>query len=108
MKIFVDIDNTICKTGSRDGDNPFDYEDSQPIPERIELINSLFDKGHDIIYWTARGSSTGNDYSEITVSQLDQWGAKRNGVIFGKPSYDIYIDDKSVNSENFFKIFESI
>jgi hypothetical protein len=69
---------------------------------RIEKINSLYEEGHTIIYWTARGSVTGLDWTELTTDQLDQWGAKRHGLKLGKPQYDLFIDDKNINSEDFF------
>lgn len=87
--VFVDIDNTICRTeGCR-------YWESVPIPERIERINGLFDKGHRIIYWTARGSGSGLDWSILTTTQLRTWGAKHHELRFGKPPYDLFIEDRS-------------
>ena len=53
MKIFVDIDETIC---FYDGDR--NYRDAIPNKENIAKINKLYDEGHDITYWTARGSVT--------------------------------------------------
>ena len=52
MKIYVDIDNTICKTEGTD------YKSAMPIKSNIKKINNLFEKGHEIIYWTARGTVT--------------------------------------------------
>ena len=46
----VDIYGTICYT---EGSN---YEDSEPMQERIERLNKLFDEGNEIHYWTARGA----------------------------------------------------
>ena len=37
-----------------------------PIRERIDYINSLYEKGDNIIYWTARGSVSGVDLKEFT------------------------------------------
>lgn len=96
MIYYVDIDNTICLTINTD------YKNSQPLYKRIDIINKLYDDGHTIVYWTARGSKSGLDWSELTLLQLDTWGCKRHDVVFKKPSYDLYIDDKSINSENFF------
>jgi hypothetical protein len=98
MVYFVDIDDTICTyEGERD------YRKAKPIIERIKKINDLFESGHTVVYWTARGSTTGIDWTEITRSQLIEWGAKHSNLILGKPHYDIYIDDKSINSEVYFK-----
>ena len=93
---YIDIDNTICKSEGND------YKNSQPLANRINKINALFEAGHTIIYWTARGSKTGIDWSEFTSEQLDNWGCKYHMVLFKKPSYDIWIDDKAINSEDFF------
>jgi len=107
MIFYIDIDNTICLT------KDLDYEKSKPIKERIKLINALFDKGHDIIYWTARGSAdwrTDEDVEEIeelTLSQLKSWGCKFNQLILGKPIFDYFIDDKAFNSNDFFNEYNS-
>lgn len=93
-----DIDNTICRT------NGSDYINSQPIQERIDFINRLYDFGHTVILMTARGSNSGKDHSEFTIQQLKDWGCEYNELRFGKPHYDIHIDDKSVHSEEFFRI----
>jgi histidinol phosphatase-like enzyme len=97
MKTYIiDIDNTICIT------NKSDYTNSQPIPERIEKINALYNNGNHIIYWTARGSNTGIDWAEFTQNQLHNWNCLYHQFKLGKPSYDIWIDDKAMNSEIFF------
>ena len=46
MIIYVDIDETIC-TKAED----LNYANAQPIPERINKINNLFNEGNTIIYW---------------------------------------------------------
>ena len=97
MTIYVDIDNTICSTAGTD------YENSAPLTNRIEQINNLFDGANIIVYWTARGSGSGKDWRDLTVRQLKAWGAKYHKLLFGKPVYDLFIDDKSVNSDSFFK-----
>jgi len=97
MIIFVDIDGTICN-------NTYGkYKKAQPISENIEKINQLYDEGNTIVYWTARGSRTKIDWHELTTKQLEEWGAKHHNLIIGKPHYDLYIDDKSINSKVFFK-----
>tara|TARA_R100001163_G_C4965946_1_gene127842 strand:+ start:209 stop:451 length:243 start_codon:yes stop_codon:yes gene_type:complete len=73
-----------------------------PLQDRISIINELYDSGNTIIYWTARGTGTGIDWSEITKKQFEEWGVKYNDLKFGKPVYDLFIDDKNINSETFF------
>lgn len=97
MKIYVDIDNTITKTTDTD------YKNAKPLKERIEKINKYYDEGHHITYWTARGTISKIDYTELTKQQLRLWGAKYHKLQMGKEAYDMFIDDKSFNSESFFK-----
>jgi len=90
MKIFVDIDNTICKTEGSD------YINSTPIENAIHKINRLFENGHTITYWTARGGNSGIDWLELTVKQLAEWGCLYHTLSFDKPSYDCVLDDKAL------------
>jgi len=97
MVIYVDIDNTILDT---DGVN---YENTKPMKNRIQKINDLYDEGHTIVYWTARGTLSGIDYYDLTKSQLDKFGVKYHELKLKKPYYDLFIDDRNVNSEEYFK-----
>ena len=56
MKYMVDIDGTICTT-TADGN----YEYAEPFVNRIKYFNELYENGHGIHYWTARGGATGKD-----------------------------------------------
>jgi hypothetical protein len=94
MNIYVDVDNTITETSG------MNYQNAKPIYEKIEIINKLFDQGHTITYWTARGSVSGINFYELTKSQLDNWGAKYHNFMVGKPAFDILIDDKTINNIN--------
>ena len=92
MNIYVDIDETICYyEGERD------YEKALPIKENITKINSLYDAGHKITYWTARGTVTGKYWMLLIVKQFEKWGVKYNRIKIGKPAYDLFIDDKALN-----------
>ena len=97
MIIYVDIDETIC-TKSED----LNYVNAKPLEKRIEKINNLYEEGNTIVYWTARGTMTGIDWRKITEEQFQQWGVKYHELRFGKPAYDLFIDDKNINSEKFF------
>jgi len=104
-KYVIDIDGTICSI--TDGK----YVLAEPIKERIEKINLLYSEGNTIILYTARGMNTfkGNitkvyeEYYNFTVKQLNTWGVKYNILILGKPSGDVYIDDKGINANEYFK-----
>tara|TARA_Y100000034_G_C6857523_1_gene389914 strand:- start:525 stop:827 length:303 start_codon:yes stop_codon:yes gene_type:complete len=98
MIIYVDIDETIC-TSSKDKD----YSKASPIKKNINKINKLYDDGDTIIYWTARGTGTGIDWKKVTEKQFLEWDVKYHELRFGKPIYDLFIDDKNINSEDFFK-----
>ena len=110
--IYVDIDGTICDT-PLNTDQMFDIDKStqseQAIPHysRIDIINKLYDEGHNITYWTARGSVSKIDFTELTRNQLEEWGCKYHHLVVGtKPHFDMYICDKSYNSESFFQYKE--
>lgn len=92
MNLYVDIDGTICNTPEGVEDK---YLHSTPIPERIAEVNALYNAGHHITYWTARGSASGLDFTELTKKQLKYWGCLYHELKMGKPSYDLCIDDKS-------------
>jgi histidinol phosphatase-like enzyme len=93
--IFVDIDETICNTP----DHPRQYNKAEPIQENIEKINSLYDAGNRIVYWTARGSRSGINWHDLTKSQLDAWGVKYHELRCDKPYYDLFVEDKSIRIE---------
>jgi capsule biosynthesis phosphatase len=106
MHYVFDIDGTICSHAS----SKTTYKEATPIESRIRRINELSSRGHRIILYTARGMRTfKNDgkkahdkYYELTREQLHEWGVDYDTLIMGKPSGDIYIDDKGIKDEEFF------
>lgn len=94
MIIYIDIDETICTGGVLKG-----YDKAEPLQKNIDIFNGLYESGYTIVYWTARGSRTGIDWIEVTKNQLQQWNVKYHELKFNKPSYDLFIDDKNLNSE---------
>jgi hypothetical protein len=93
-----DLDGTLCT--NTEGF----YEKARPFTERIQKVNQLFDEGHHIIVDTARGATTGIDWLELTTQQLNEWGVKHHELRVGKKiNYDIIIDDKAVNHNDFFE-----
>jgi ribonucleotide monophosphatase NagD (HAD superfamily) len=91
MTFCFDIDGTLCT--NTDGH----YLDSQPFPDVIERINGLYETGHRILLYTARGSTTGIDWRDVTERQMVEWGVKYHDLHLGKPTADVYIDDKAIN-----------
>ena len=67
------------------------------------MVNSLKASGHYIKIFTARFMGRNNENKQLakkqglnmTRTQLKKWGLKYDELIFGKPSYDFFIDDKN-------------
>lgn len=93
MICYIDIDDTICTLTQ-----PLNYESAKPIPAAIAKVNQLYEKGHRIVFWTARGTLSGIDWRQLTERQLRAWGVLYHELKFGKPAYDVIIDDKALNS----------
>ncbi len=104
MTYVFDIDGTICTNTQGD------YDNAQPLTERINTVNRLYDEGNTIVFLTARGMGRTKNcretaralFYDITKDQLEKWGVKYHELYLGKPSGDIYIDDKGERDENFF------
>jgi len=95
MIIYVDIDETICHyEGKRE------YPLAVPLKVNIAKINKLYDEGHTITYWTARGAISKIDWYDLTKRQLDEWGCKYHTLNVGtKPHYDVLVCDKTKRIE---------
>ena len=95
MKIYVDIDETICFYKEKRN-----YPDAIPNKKNIAKINKLYDEGNDITYYSARGTMTGINWFDVTKKQLQEWGCKWHGLSVGlKPAYDLLICDKTKRIE---------
>jgi hypothetical protein len=90
-----DIDGTLCT--NTEGD----YLNAEPFAERINHVNTLFESGHTIKLFSARGSTTGTDWYENTVRQLTEWGVSFHELILGKPFADIFVDDRAIHSDTY-------
>lgn len=97
--ICFDLDNVICKT------HKSDYRNSKPIKKNIKFIMLLFRKGFVIKIFTSRYMGRNNENAikaakngyKFTLKQLKSWKVPFHYLIFGKPSYDLIIDDKSLH-----------
>ena len=107
MKTLVfDIDNTLCSTTESD------YKNAQPMVDRIQYVNKLYDSGYTIILMTARGMGRADNnptmaielFYAFTQNQLEGWGVKYHHLFLGKPAADYYIDDKGIKDDEFFEI----
>ena len=97
-----DIDGTICSSVLQGK-----YNEACPYRKRIEYVNKLFNEGHKIIYYTARCSSKSWFYRYIinyfkTWRQLKSWGCLFDKLKVGKLSYDLWIDDKAREADEYF------
>jgi hypothetical protein len=98
MNIRVDMDGTLCKT------NGADYENAVPFRYMISIVRDLYRQGHRITIWTARGSTTGKDWREITRRQLVEWNVPYDYLSVGtKPEFDLLIDDKALHPVDLFE-----
>ena len=93
-----DLDNVICTTKNNN------YHNSRPKKKVINFINQLYSEGYTIKIFTARFMGRNNDNIskakkkgyKLTLNQLRKWKLNYHKLIFGKPSFDLYIDDKSL------------
>jgi len=79
--IYVDIDETICRY-----DGPREYPSAIPIREHINKINKLYDEGNTIVYWTARGSKTKIDWTDLTKKTTYRMGCQTPRGAIGETS----------------------
>ncbi len=108
-KIFCfDIDGVICNTQKKN------YSKSQPIKKSINTINKIYLKNYVIIF-TARYMGRNKDNIQKaykqgykkTFLQLKSWGLKFHELRMGKPSFDVFLDDKQfLYKKNWQKLFE--
>ena len=88
MKYVIDIDGTICKeVGEVIG--------REPYLDRIAKINKLYDEGHTIVFYTARGLKSGRGEKH--------YRPKYHELCFKGHNGDYFIDDRGINAEDFFK-----
>ena len=93
-----DLDNVICKT------NGNKYNKSIPQKKSIDLINNFYKRGYKIKIFTARYMGKFNEDAKKakkfgykkTYKQLKKWRLNFHELILGKPSYDLFIDDKAL------------
>ncbi|HXH18645.1 MAG TPA: hypothetical protein VNJ07_06135 [Chitinophagales bacterium] len=97
MDIYVDVDNTVCHTEGTD------YQNAKPNYQNIARINRLYDEGNRIVYWTARGMKTGINWRELTERQFKDWGIKYHELRLDKPPFDVFIDDRVINTRDWEK-----
>lgn len=93
----IDIDGVICE--DIPNEEPQRMVTAQEIPNARERINSWYDEGHGITFFTARTE----DLRKITEEWLKKNNFKYHQIIFGKPrggNYH-YIDDRQIRATRF-------
>ncbi|MES2953219.1 MAG: hypothetical protein V4674_01540 [Patescibacteria group bacterium] len=108
-RISFDLDGVICT--NTEGD----YAKAKPIKEAIAIVNKLYDEGHQINLFTARFMGRHkNDWKSayeegymFTKKQLESWGVKFHELFLGKPSSDIFIDDRALFFTPDWKLLET-
>mgnify|MGYP001405143226 FL=1 len=94
-KLCFDLDGVICTTKKNF------YKKSRPKKKIIENINQLYKKNYIIIFTSRFMGRTNENVNlakkkgyKFTLNQLNKWGLKFHKLVFGKPSYDVIVDDK--------------
>lgn len=95
--ICFDLDNVICTTIGKN------YLKAKPKKKIINLINRLYEDNYEIRIFTARYMGRNKDNIKkakkqgfkLTFNQLKKWKVKYHKLMMGKPSYDLFIDDKA-------------
>ncbi len=86
----VDIDGVL--TEETEG---HDYATRTPKMDVIKKVNLLYLAGAEIILWTSRYPED----CQVTSMWLEANNVQYDGIEFGKPQYDVLIDDKAMEWE---------
>lgn len=86
-----DLDGTICSEKYQD------YYKEEVLPKIGDKIRNLYQKGHKIIVFTARGAKSGTDWKPLVEKQLKEWNIPYHEIITKKPYADFYIDNKAID-----------
>jgi capsule biosynthesis phosphatase len=103
MRIFVDLDHTLCFPDESFGQHRDKYRYATPNAEIISRVNKWHHQGHEIVIYTARRMKTHNgdtalveeDIGQLTRNWLAEHRVSYDELLFGKPYYDMLIDDKT-------------
>ncbi len=92
MKIAFDLDNTVLTQGSPENN----YIDSQVKDGMVEFVNSLYNQGHEIYFFTARHFK----HHVYTDNFMRKSGFKFHGIYLNKISVDLFVDDRAFRWED--------
>jgi uncharacterized HAD superfamily protein len=94
--LLIDIDGTVCEDIKNEDSHL--YADAKPYLDALEVINSWYDQGAHITFFTARESKD----KKVTEEWLNKHGFKYHGLITDKPrmtenkSEYVWIDNRKV------------
>lgn len=87
-KTFIfDMDGVICEEKPT-----FERALAKPIYASVDIVRALYDKGHKIIIFTARGWA---EY-DLTLAWLKRYGVPHHVLLCGKPIGDYWIEDRAL------------
>lgn len=94
--ILIDIDGTVCEDIKNEDSHL--YHTAECYSESLEIINSWYNQGAHITFFTAREEKD----REVTTTWLNKHGFKYHGLIMGKPratsedSEYLWVDNRKV------------
>lgn len=108
--IVFDVDDTILKTQGRD------FYNSKPIPEMVEAMVKLKNKGWKIVLHTSRGMGRSQGSIELVRDDvlkeiktcLSRHNIPYDELLLGKTWATAYVDDKAMTPEYFLKKIDSL
>lgn len=90
LKIAVDLDDTILGTDRWDLDVP--GHNQQPIGNVVACLKWLRSSGVKVVIFTSRKSSS----REQTIAQLAEHDIEYDKIVFDKPQFDLFVDNKAM------------
>ena len=99
MQIIIDLDRTICTE-----ERQFSRALAAPLQGAVESVNALFEEGHTIILYSAR---TWAEW-EVTNHWLRENGLKFHQLFLGKPTGDVWIDDRAIRHVDWNQTLEKL
>lgn len=75
----IDIDGTICD--DIPNEEPERMATAEVYPDALKTLNSWYDEGHIIFFFTSRTE----DHRKVTEEWLKRHGFKYHGMLMGKP-----------------------
>ena len=93
----IDIDGTICEDVPNE--EPERMATCDPYPDALEILNTWYDQGHIITFFTSRTE----EHRAVSTEWLSKHGFKYHGLLMGKPRGGNYhwIDNHMVKATRF-------